>query len=86
MGIETAVFCGIETCACVETTARHAYILGYNVVVAADACACCGTSVQESQELHEASLRVLRGRFGTVLSVAELAGAWSAGRVPQPLA
>ncbi len=76
-GIKTCVFIGIETCTCVETSARHAFILGYHVVITSDACACCGTSAEESRELHAAALRILGARFGKVMSAAEIAGAWS---------
>jgi ureidoacrylate peracid hydrolase len=76
-GITTLAFIGIETCTCVETSARHAFILGYNVVTVADCCASCGATVQESRELHDAALRILAARFGKVMTGSEVARAWS---------
>lgn len=76
--IKTCVLIGVETCTCVETTARHAFILGYNIILASDCCAACGSSVEESRELHEAALRILGLRFGTILTGKEIADAWEA--------
>jgi ureidoacrylate peracid hydrolase len=76
-GIKTLAFIGIETCTCVETSARHAFILGYNVVIVSDCCASCGATVQESRELHDAALRILGARFGKILTSSEVARAWS---------
>lgn len=76
-GIRTIVLTGCETCACVETTARHGCILGYYVVVAGDCCAVTGTSAAEAEELHRASLRVLARNFATVLTGPEIAETWA---------
>lgn len=76
-GIETCIFTGIETACCVETSARHAYIRGYNVVIASDCCASCGSTVEESRAFHEASLRILAARFGVVMTGREIAATWA---------
>lgn len=64
------VICGIATHSAVEHTARHAVDLGYEVVVAADA---CGSG---DPALHDASLLVLRAHVWRIATVDEaLAGA-----------
>lgn len=52
-GCETVVIAGVATHLCCETTARHAFVLGFDVVVVADGCA------SFDEELHLGSLRGL---------------------------
>jgi nicotinamidase-related amidase len=62
---ERLVIAGVSTTYVVESAVRHAADLGYNVVVAADACS------SASPEMHEASLRAmaLLAEIGTVDAV-----------------
>ena len=60
MGITTLIFSGVVTNVCVETTARDASDLGYEVIVVDDACAA------HSPEIHDAALLSFQGPFGRV--------------------
>lgn len=51
---ERLIMAGIATNSVVETSARHAADMGYEVIVASDACSCARL------ELHEASLENMR--------------------------
>lgn len=58
--IETVVLAGFTTNVCVETTARHAAMKGYDVVVASD----CTAAYDEEE--HLAALNNIRRYFGFV--------------------
>jgi nicotinamidase-related amidase len=60
MGIQTLIMTGVMTSGCVESAVRDAKDLGYGVLVVADACATW------TEELQQASLRVIDGVFGKV--------------------
>ncbi|MFQ5830610.1 MAG: cysteine hydrolase family protein [Candidatus Methylomirabilia bacterium] len=60
LGITTLVIGGVVTNVCVETTARDAADLGYQVMLVDDACAAY------SPEIHEATLLSFQGPFGRV--------------------
>ena len=77
-GIRTTVFVGFTTNVCVETTARHAYIRGFHVVVAED---CTGAP---SWSEHEAALVNIRNYFGRVAPSTEIASAWAAAHALAP--
>lgn len=62
MRVETVVLTGMWTNSCVETTARHAGDLDYNVVLVEDAC------VAMTPENHEWALRYLDNNFAVVRS------------------
>ena len=62
-GAERLVVAGVETHSSVEHTARQALDIGYEVVVAADACA------SADPELHAAALRVLGPHVAQVTTV-----------------
>ena len=66
LGADRLVICGIATHSAVEHTARHAADLGYEVVVAADA---CGSG---DPDLHDASLLVLVHHVTRIATVAEI--------------
>lgn len=66
LGAERLVVAGVATHSSVEHTARHATDLGYEVVVAFDACA------SADEELHAAALRVVRPHVRQVVSVDEV--------------
>jgi ureidoacrylate peracid hydrolase len=59
LGVDRLLLTGVTTNGCVETTARTATQLGYDVVVAEDA-----TSAREHR--HRAGLASIDGAFGTV--------------------
>jgi biuret amidohydrolase len=65
LGANRLVICGIATQSAVEHTARHAADLGYEVVIAADACG-AGDPV-----LHDASLLVLRAHVSRIATFDE---------------
>jgi nicotinamidase-related amidase len=72
--IRTIIVVGVNTHACVRTTAIDAYQHDYPVYVISD----CVSSYD--LEHHEVSLRYIDGKIGTVLSLAEFIGisaAWS---------
>ena len=62
--VETIVLTGMWTNSCVETTARHAGDLDYNVVLVDDAC------VAMTPENHEWALRYLGNNFALVRDTA----------------
>jgi len=66
LGALRVVVAGVATHSAVEHTARHAADLGYDVTVAADACAAA------DPELHAASLRALALHVERVASVDEI--------------
>ncbi|MEW6143316.1 MAG: isochorismatase family cysteine hydrolase [Chloroflexota bacterium] len=79
--IKTLVITGYTTNACVETTARDAYMHDYYVVVAGDCCAC------QNPVLHEATLRSIETGYGVVTSSDKLLAIWSRSKhpaVPRP--
>jgi len=69
-GIRTVVLTGVATNACVETTAREAFVRDYYVVFTADGTACY------SDEAHEATLRTIDKYFGIVVSVDDVVEEW----------
>ena len=66
LGARRLVVAGLATHSAVEHTARHAADMGYEVVVAADACA------SVDPELHAASLRTLALHVERVASIDEI--------------
>jgi len=65
-GMRTIVLAGIATNFGVESTARNAWELGYEVIVVEDACA------SVSVEMHEASIRDVMPRIARVVVSADL--------------
>jgi len=74
---ETIIMTGVSTNVCVESTARHGFMLDYHVVFVDDCCAAY------SREEHEGALYNMRTHFGTVASADALIDAW---RVAVPAA
>jgi nicotinamidase-related amidase len=68
LGVRRLVVAGIATHSAVEHTARHAADIGYEVLVAADACAAA------DPELHLSSLRTLALHVSRVATVDEILG------------
>ncbi|ENM1945761.1 hydrolase [Citrobacter braakii] len=65
-GIETIVLCGISTNIGVESTARNAWELGFNLIVAENACSAA------SAEQHQGSMTHIFPRIARVRSVDEI--------------
>ncbi|SFR07757.1 Nicotinamidase-related amidase [Enterobacter sp. kpr-6] len=68
-GIETIVLCGISTNIGVESTARNAWELGFNLLVVEDACSAA------SVEQHQSSMTHIFPRIGRVRSTEEVLAA-----------
>ncbi|MEX3772928.1 isochorismatase family protein [Pseudomonas sp. MYb118] len=87
-GIRRVIISGIRTEQCCETTARHAYDLGYNVDFVSEATLTFPMTDEagrewSADELHARTKLVLSGRFVRVATVKEaLAGAAEA--LPSP--
>lgn len=69
-GIKTLIMSGVTTNTCVESTARHGFMIDYNIVFLKD---CTAT---HHIEQHEATLRNIDGNFGFVRPSAELFRTW----------
>ena len=65
-GIKTIVLCGIATNFGVESTARHAWELGYEVVIVKDACSTF------SAELHDMAVQHVFPRIARVCSADQI--------------
>ena len=76
-GIKTLIICGLMTHMCVSTTARDARPLGYQVLVAGDACATRDIDAWDGgtvghAALHRAALTAVADSFAAVLPTARL--------------
>lgn len=76
-GVDTLIVSGLMTHACVSGAARDAVPLGYNVIVAGDACATRdlkrpGAETIAHHALHQASLTTMADTFADVLSTDEI--------------
>jgi len=65
-GIDTVVICGVMTNLCVETTARHAFMKDFNVIIIDDACA------TKSEDYHRASILNLSYGFAHIEKTKEI--------------
>ena len=76
LGARRLVVAGMQTHMCVEATARHAADLGFEVVVAHDACATralkFGPTEVPAAQVHAAALATLSGTYARVVSTDEL--------------
>ncbi|EKS7700604.1 hydrolase [Salmonella enterica] len=68
-GIDTIILCGISTNIGVESTARNAWELGFNLIIAEDACSAA------SSEQHQSSMTHIFPRIGRVRSVEDILNA-----------
>ena len=68
-GIDTIILCGISTNIGVESTARNAWELGFNLVIAEDACSAA------SSDQHQGSMTNIFPRIGRVRSTDEIVNA-----------
>ncbi len=76
MGVETLLFTGVGTGACVESTLRDGYMLDFYVLLVTD-----GTT-GGSQEAYDASLRNVSRHFGWLTDSTEITGLLDA--LPRP--
>jgi ureidoacrylate peracid hydrolase len=67
-GVDTVVITGVITNCCVDSTARSAFMRGFDVLVVED----CVATFAEEYDLHEASLRNLSLLFAVVRDSAAL--------------
>ena len=67
-GIDTVVVAGVITNCCVDTTARSAFMRGFDVLVLED---CVGTFAEE-RDLHDAALRNLSLLFAVIADSSSL--------------
>jgi ureidoacrylate peracid hydrolase len=67
IGIDTLVFCGIDTSICVEASLRDAFNNGYDVILISDATA------SGNIKHFESTVEVVRDYYGLVLDVKEFA-------------
>lgn len=66
LGVDTLIFCGIDTSICVETSLREAFNIGYDVVLISDATA------SSNHKHYESTLENVRGYYGLVMDLQEL--------------
>jgi ureidoacrylate peracid hydrolase len=67
IGIDTLVFCGLDTSICVEASLRDAFNIGYDVILISDATA------SGNIKHFESTLEVVRDYYGLVMDVKEFA-------------
>jgi ureidoacrylate peracid hydrolase len=65
IGVDTLVFCGIDTSICVETSLRDAFNNGYDVILISD------STASGNVKHFESSLEVVREYYGLVMDVKE---------------
>jgi nicotinamidase-related amidase len=70
-GISTVLMTGFTTNVCVETSARHAYIKGYQVLLVTD---CCQATTQQE---HEGAVFNIGTYFGRLTTAGDLKASWS---------
>lgn len=76
-GVDTLIITGLMTHACVAGAARDAVPLGYNVIVAEDACATRDIDIGNGQTighdtLHRAALASIDDTFGDILTTEQI--------------
>jgi nicotinamidase-related amidase len=83
--ISELVICGMMTHLCIDSTTRAAHDLGFNCLVAGDACATRPLSLEghtvAAAAVQLAFLAALNGSFGSVLSTAEIIARLNGGGV-----
>jgi len=68
LGIDTLIFCGIDTSICVETSLRDAFNIGYDIVLISDA------TSSSNHKHYESTLENVKGYYGVVMDLQELSG------------
>ncbi|MDP2794907.1 MAG: cysteine hydrolase family protein [Sulfurisoma sp.] len=79
LGAERLLICGMMTQMCIDATTRAAFDLGFQCLVAADACAArpqgFGGRTVAAEDVHTAFLAALNGIYAKVLPTDELVAA-----------
>ena len=70
-GIRTVLMTGTATNVCVESTARHALMLDYHVVLVNDCCATYSQVLQEATDLN------IQNHFGMTVSSDKIVSVWA---------
>jgi ureidoacrylate peracid hydrolase len=70
--VENLIMTGVASNVCVESTARHGYMLDYNIVFLSD----CSASY--SKDAHEMALHNIGSYFGVVAESTDVVDAWTA--------
>jgi ureidoacrylate peracid hydrolase len=65
LGIDTLIFCGIDTSICVETSLRDAFNLGYDTILVSDATA----SINKKH--YESTIEKVKEYYGLVMEIEE---------------
>jgi ureidoacrylate peracid hydrolase len=65
IGVDTLVFCGIDTSICVETSLRDAFNIGYDVILISDATA------SSNKKHYESTIEHVKDYYGLVMNIAE---------------
>ena len=66
LGVDTLIFCGIDTSICVETSLRDAFNIGYDIVLISDATA------SSNRKHYESTLENVKDYYGIVMDFKEL--------------
>jgi ureidoacrylate peracid hydrolase len=66
IGIDTLIFCGVDTSICVETSLREAFNIGYDVILVSDATA------SSNRKHYESTLENVRDYYGIVIESKDL--------------
>jgi ureidoacrylate peracid hydrolase len=72
LGVKHLVVTGVNTNICVDSTARHGFMLDYLVSVPQDGCTTTGP-----RDYHDAALKLLDGHFAKITMAADHIGIWS---------
>lgn len=65
IGVDTLVFCGIDTSICVETSLRDAFNIGYDVILISDATA------SSNKKHYESTIEHVKDYYGIVMNIRE---------------
>src|ERR671918_798759 len=63
IGVDTLIFCGIDTSISVESSLREAFNVGYNVILISDATA------SNNKKHYESTIENVKGYYGLVMSI-----------------
>jgi ureidoacrylate peracid hydrolase len=72
IGVDTLIFCGIDTSICVETSLRDAFNLGYDTILVSD------TTASSNRKHYESTIENVRDYYGIVMELGELSNYLSA--------
>ena len=65
IGVDTLVFCGIDTSICVESSLRDAFNIGYDVILISDATA------SSNKKHYESTIEHVKDYYGLVMNIGE---------------